>query len=420
MATAAAVEAAYQPTPRTREFEAMYQRTPRLSVLGRGSFGVTFPVRPRHDSGIRYAAKEIPVAHFSDEQRRAALSESDILRTLSHKNVVACIDTFLTGSSLYIIMECATKGDLSRHVQNHRDMEDLFAEATVMAVFAQVCAALRYIHGCKIMHRDLKPANLFVFGDTSSDLCYCEVKLGDFGLGKVCEATTFEARSTVGSPSYFSPEICKNHPYGRKSDMWSLGVVLYELAALVVPFVAKVVPAVAYMICTAEPKPLPDLYSTDLTALVASLLRKDPTARPGASAVMKQPYVQQFTFTPVVNSTPTSPGSDSALSPALSPAQYRITRSCASGQVRAVGSASQGRTLNGSMSSPCMEKVWDVFKDHDAAGSGKISVARLSHVFLEMNPNLTCDSVSKVLAASKCNRDGGTVDYEAFLEWLDQ
>merc|ERR1740138_732557 len=104
-----------------------------------------------------------------------------LLRKLARRSVVASVDTVLTGTCLYIIMECANSGDLARHIRAQLACGTLFEEASVMAVFVQVCDALRYIHEKRILHRDLKPANIFVFGD--GDLSTCDVKLGDFGLG---------------------------------------------------------------------------------------------------------------------------------------------------------------------------------------------------------------------------------------------
>merc|ERR1712232_695853 len=94
----------------------------------------------------------------------------------------------------------------------------------------------------------------------------------------------------------FSPEVCRSKPYGRKSDVWALGVVLYELASLVVPFNARTVPAVAWMICKDEPDPLSDEYSPELHELTSLLLKKDPADRPAAKAVASCAFVLRFLF----------------------------------------------------------------------------------------------------------------------------
>lgn len=307
-------------TPRTRLFEDTWPRTPRHRILGRGAFGLVFAVRRGCDVARRegvdgqpadFVAKEIPVLTLCERKRADVLAEGELLQALEHPNIVCCADVMLTGSSLYIVLERATGGDLSRHLRKQREANTRFAESTIMAVFSQMCCGLEYVHRKRIMHRDIKPANIFVFGRDA--LSQCDIKLGDFGLSKLFEATTFEALSTVGSPSYFSPEVCKSKPYGRKSDMWSMGVLLYELTCLAVPFVAKVIPAVAFMICTREPTPVPEEYSVDLAALIAHLLQKDPQSRPTALEVLKTRIVKQALPAHTSDSIASNPGSPAAV-----------------------------------------------------------------------------------------------------------
>lgn len=206
--------------------EDYYPRTPRKSILGRGAFGLVFAVTGRSDPQQRYVAKEVQVAHMSPKKRRDALAESELLRAVSHPHIVTCVDALLLGDALYIVMEYADGGDLSGKIREQREAASRFPERTIMRTFAQVCSALQFAHRQKVLHRDIKPANLFIFG--SGDLATCTVKLGDFGLGKIFDGVTWEAHTMVGSPLYLSPEVCKNKPYGRKADVWSLGVVLYD------------------------------------------------------------------------------------------------------------------------------------------------------------------------------------------------
>lgn len=84
---------------------------------------------------------------------------------------------------------------------------------------AQICLALKHVHDHNILHRDLKSQNIFL---TQKGI----VKLGDFGIAKVLDATEGQAQTQIGTPYYLSPEICESKPYGRKSDVWSLGTDL--------------------------------------------------------------------------------------------------------------------------------------------------------------------------------------------------
>mmetsp|Transcript_1023 Transcript_1023/g.2561 ORF Transcript_1023/g.2561 Transcript_1023/m.2561 type:complete len:795 (-) Transcript_1023:164-2548(-) len=273
----------------TADFDAAYERGP---ILGRGASGIAFLVRPKSDPHKRLVAKELCVLRSDDKRRKDAFAESQLLRTLSHRNIVACTDVFQDEEMMYIVMEYADGGDLSKRIQMQKAENRCFSEQTVMATFVQICSPLDYLHGLKIMHRDLKPQNVFVVGDGA--LAECTIKLGDFGIAKMIEGTMGQANSTVGTPSYLSPEICRNNPYGMRSDIWSLGVMLYELACLRVPFHAGNLPAMALMICTSEPQPVPEEFSPTLAELVKSLLQKDPAKRPSTSVVLQNPYVQRF------------------------------------------------------------------------------------------------------------------------------
>lgn len=95
--------------------------------------------------------------------------------------------------------------------------------------------AIDFIHDKNILHRDLKSKNVFLHNPPEGSR-YPIVKLGDFGIAKVLAHTRDKAKTQIGTPYYLSPEICEDRPYDTKSDVWSLGCVLYEMLALHVPF----------------------------------------------------------------------------------------------------------------------------------------------------------------------------------------
>ena len=116
-------------------------------------------------------------------------------------------------------------GDLQFHIKRKLNKKEFFTEAEIWNWFVQICLSLEYIHGRKVLHRDIKASNIFLTGNNT-------VKLGDFGISKVLENTGSNAMTVVGTPYYMSPEVCQNHPYTFKSDVWALGCVLYELCTL--------------------------------------------------------------------------------------------------------------------------------------------------------------------------------------------
>mmetsp|Transcript_51227 Transcript_51227/g.166024 ORF Transcript_51227/g.166024 Transcript_51227/m.166024 type:complete len:824 (+) Transcript_51227:178-2649(+) len=268
-------------------FDSRYDK---LDVLGEGAFGTAYLVAPKGSRNSRQVAKEVRISHLSEEQRKSALAESEVLKMMKHFNIVAHIDTFMDGARLYIVMEYADGGDLAAKIKERKGDSTKeaqpFEERQIMFFFVQICLALQHIHAQHVLHRDLKPLNIFL---TRQGI----VKLGDFGIARVIESS-MGAQTMIGTPHYLSPEMCNSEAYGSKSDLWSLGVVTYELAALRVPFPGTCLPAVAMQIIGADPEPLAAGYSRDLSWIVFGFLEKTPAKRPMLDKVLCLPFVQQY------------------------------------------------------------------------------------------------------------------------------
>ena len=146
--------------------------------------------------------------------------------------------------------------------------------------------ALQYVHGKKVIHRDIKTQNVFITGGRT-------VKVGDFGISKVLEETNQHAMTVVGTPYYMAPESCQSEPYTSKSDVWALGVILYELCTLKQPFSADNLLGLVFKIVQDQPDPIPSIYSSQLQALVTSMMQKNPALRPSAAEILQMPYVRE-------------------------------------------------------------------------------------------------------------------------------
>lgn len=145
--------------------------------------------------------------------------------------------------------------------------------------------AIKHIHDKKVLHRDLKSQNVFL---TKNGM----IKLGDFGIAKCLNYTLQKVTTIVGTPYYLSPEIVQNKPYSFKSDIWSLGIILYEMCALKMPFDASSLPLLSLKIIRGAYNPIPSTYSKDLKNLVNMMLNVDPSKRPNINEILKTPIIQ--------------------------------------------------------------------------------------------------------------------------------
>ncbi|MEW5314097.1 MAG: hypothetical protein WDW38_005617 [Sanguina aurantia] len=194
-----------------------------LGVVGQGQYGVAHKVRNKQD-GLLYCLKRIPMSAKDDQ--RGALAEAQLLSSLDNPNIIAYKESFMDkDQSLCIVTYFCEEGDLFNKIKARAATQQYFNEDDIMDIFIQTAMALKYIHSKKILHRDLKTQNIFLARGGI-------IKLGDFGISKVLEKTDSFANTVTGTPYYMAPEICTNQPYTFKSDIWSLGCVLYELCTL--------------------------------------------------------------------------------------------------------------------------------------------------------------------------------------------
>ncbi|KAK6619358.1 Serine/threonine-protein kinase Nek6 [Polyplax serrata] len=220
---------------------------------------------------------------MSDDNLLDCMKEIRLLQELDHPNIIKYIDSFGDLCELNIVLELADGGDLAGLLNYAKQEKLLIDEKTIWKLFVQITLALQHMHTKRIMHRDIKPANIFLTKTGT-------VKLGDLGLGRYFSCDTNAAHSLVGTPYYMSPERIKESGYNFKSDIWSVGCLLYELAALQSPFYGEKM--TFYTLCRkielGDYSPVPcDLYSKQLQDLVNACLRLESASRPDAAFVHK-------------------------------------------------------------------------------------------------------------------------------------
>lgn len=260
-----------------------------LAVMGNGAFGTCYKVKDK-TTGELYAWKGMNYDELDDEKCESLISEISVLRQLQHPNIVQYYHHLVNreAKSIYIVMECCDGGDLAQLIQRARGQRQRFEEPYIWRVLFQLCRALQVCHNQipsgTILHRDIKPANIFL--DVAGN-----VKLGDFGLARVLRRDQSFAASFVGTPHYMSPELVKGRQYDRKSDVWAVGCLIYELCALRPPFRGRAFAQLSENIAHGEFSAIPGVYSQDLQSIIGFMLAVDHEQRPSIEVITRHPLL---------------------------------------------------------------------------------------------------------------------------------
>ena len=241
-------------------------------ILGKGSFGSVYLVRRRQDNKI-YALKTVILDKLNKKEQENSVNEVRILASVNHPNVIGYKEAFWDDekSSLNIVMEYADDGDLHSKIEKMKKEGGCFQESIIWSYAIQMIEGLKALHDMKIMHRDLKSANIFLVRENH------QCKLGDMNVSKVIKEKFLSTQT--GTPYYASPEVWNDNPYSYKSDLWSIGCVIYELCALRPPFQGKDLDELYENVCRGEPERINKMYSNDLWDMIKMLLQVDVNKR---------------------------------------------------------------------------------------------------------------------------------------------
>ena len=239
--------------------------------LGKGSFSWVNIVTRKQDKK-KYAMKRVNIINLSEKEKLSSLNEIRILSSLNHPNIIGYKEAFFDSKTrtLNIVMEYADDGDLQQKIKNNLKNHLHFTENTIWEWFIQILEGIKYLHDNKIMHRDLKSANIFI---TKNGI----VKIGDLNVSIIAKLGM--AKTRTGTPYYCSPEIWKDLPYDYKSDIWSMGCILYELCMLKPPFRGTSLKELCFNIIKGSYLPIIKYYSDDLIYIISRILVVDPNKR---------------------------------------------------------------------------------------------------------------------------------------------
>jgi non-specific serine/threonine protein kinase len=242
-----------------------------LSKLGEGGMGVVYKAEDLKLHRF-VALKFLPHHLGADGEKQRFVHEAEAASALDHPNICTVheIDETPDGQ-MFIVMPCYEGESLAAKIERGPLKLD---EATDIAI--QVATGLAKAHEKGIVHRDIKPGNIFL---TSDGLA----KIVDFGLAKLATQTKLtRSGTTVGTISYMSPEQARGDEVDRRSDIWSLGVVLYEMITGRLPFKGEHEPAVVYSIMNEEPEPVTAVRTgvpMELERIIGKCMAKSPDER---------------------------------------------------------------------------------------------------------------------------------------------
>ena len=256
-----------------------------ISKLGEGAYSTVYKVKRIVDNNI-YALKKVKLLNLSEKEKQNSLNEVRLLASIKSNFVISYKEAFFDekDSTLGIVMEFADRGDLYQKIVEHKKSAMFFEETDIWRIFIQLVKGLKALHDLKILHRDLKSANVFLLSDGTA-------KLGDLNVSKVVRRGL--GYTQTGTPYYASPEVWKDQPYDNKSDIWSLGCVLYEMITLRPPFRAQNMEGLYNKVIKGQFNRIPDRFSNELFEIVKLLIQINTDSRPSCDEILKHPIIQK-------------------------------------------------------------------------------------------------------------------------------
>ena len=253
-----------------------------LQILGKGSFGFVAKVRSNKNNKI-YAMKKIDLDKMgSDKEIELCKGEIILLQRLNHPNINKYYKSFSLNNCLYIIMEFMNNSDLDGFIKAHEKFNIPVREEEVWNILLQSMTALEYIHSNNIIHRDIKPANLFMTNDKT-------IKIGDFGVAAKINGIKTSIKeggfsgTIVGTPLYMSPEMLQEDDYDQKTDIYSMGISMYELCFFDSPRKAGMNLDGDVIFINVPLKKNKNLYSPQLLNILEKMIEIDQEKRPSSS-----------------------------------------------------------------------------------------------------------------------------------------
>ena len=258
-----------------------------ICKLGSGGFSKVYKVRRKVDNQI-YALKKVQILNLSEKQKISSLNEIRVLASIKNKYIINYKEAFLDEKdcSLCLVMEYADGGDLANKIKEYKEKNEYFNEEDIWKIFIQLVKGLKSLHDMGIMHRDIKSSNIFLFNDKTA-------KLGDLNVCKIL-SNDILGHTQAGTPAYAAPEVWMERPYGLKSDIWSLGCVLYEMVTLRCPFREDNMVKLYNKVLVGEYKKIPNNFSEELNWIIEQMINSDINKRFSCDEILNCEIVKKY------------------------------------------------------------------------------------------------------------------------------
>jgi len=255
-----------------------------LKHIGEGAYGKVYQVQCNETRKI-YAMKVLKKHHLlKTNSVEYTLAERDILMKLRHPFIVQLFHTFQTKERVGFVMEFVSGGQLFFHLRK----EALLKESTARFYCAELILALEYLHANNVIHRDLKPENILISSTG-------HIILTDFGLAKEKVESDDGASTFCGTMEYMAPEMIKGEKYGKSTDFWSTGILLYDMLAGNPPFRNKNKKKLQDEICTKK-IPMQSYWHKDTHSIIRGFTAKNPSERLHIEEMKTHPFFKSINW----------------------------------------------------------------------------------------------------------------------------
>ncbi|CAD8059296.1 unnamed protein product [Paramecium sonneborni] len=245
-------------------------------LIGRGAYGNVY--KGTSNDGMPVAIKVIDRRMINQTNTQQLINEIRSMKQLNHKNIVKFLDFYETQNNFYIISEYCNGGDLRDIIKRGK-----LDSKSVINILRQILNGYYSLYQNSIIHRDLKPANILLHNGIP--------KLADFGFAKKIDFENDLMTSIAGTPLYMAPQVILRQPYTSKCDIWSLGMILYELLFQKTPIIADNIIQLQEKIC--KPIVVPQLDNSQLQQLIQGCLQINEENRINWDEIYQNPLIQE-------------------------------------------------------------------------------------------------------------------------------